>query len=106
MWQEWKQQLNHKKHDEKEWLTLPVHSWHLTACVQQHYADDIASGILILEGPDLQTRPSMSFRTMRPLTPENAPFIKLPVAIWMTSEMRSLQAKSIHMGPRISQLIK
>jgi len=106
LWQVMKQQLNHKKYDEKEWLPLPIHSWHLTACVQQHYADDIASGILILEGPDLQTRPSMSFRTMRPLTPENAPFIKLPVAIWMTSEMRSLQAKSIHMGPRISQLIK
>ncbi|WP_158379428.1 hypothetical protein [Candidatus Williamhamiltonella defendens] len=43
--------------------------------------DNIAAGILILEGLDPQTRPTMFFRTMCYLTLENAPFIKLPVAI-------------------------
>ena len=56
-------------------------------------------------GPEIETAPSMSFRTMLPTAPA-LPFIKLPVAIWMTSEMRSLQAKSIHMGPRISTIIE
>jgi siderophore synthetase component len=51
------------------------------------------------------TLPSTSFRTMLPDTQEPRPFIKLPVAIWMTSEQRTLQAKSIHMGPRLSTLI-
>ncbi|MCL6409231.1 IucA/IucC family siderophore biosynthesis protein, partial [Dickeya dadantii] len=44
--------------------------------------------------------------TVLPVEPPSSPFIKLPVAIWMTSEMRSLQAKSIHMGPRISTIIE
>lgn len=42
---------------------------------------------------------------MLPTDATNKAFVKLPIAVWMTSEMRSLQAKSIHMGPRISQLI-
>mgnify|MGYP001568844949 FL=1 len=46
-----------------------------------------------------------SYRTMMPVLDHAAPLIKLPIALWMTSELRSLQAKSIHMGPRISMLI-
>lgn len=42
---------------------------------------------------------------MMPEGPPDAPFIKLPIALWMTSEQRSLQAKSIHMGPRNSAVI-
>jgi siderophore synthetase component len=88
-----------------DWLPLPVHSWHLENHVRQHFAPEIEQGLLIVDGPDIATRPSMSFRTMLPDGEEGGPFIKLPVAIWLTSEQRSLQAKSIHMGPRISTVI-
>lgn len=102
----WKSGLESKDLVPAEYLPLPVHSWHLENFVKTEYAEEIADGILITDGPDLDTRPSMSFRTMLPETPDDAPFIKLPVAIWLTSELRGLQAKSINMGPRFSTVIE
>ncbi|WP_339538516.1 IucA/IucC family protein [Pseudomonas sp. RA_15y_Pfl2_54] len=104
-WAQWKASLNSKGLDEHQWLPLPIHSWHLQAYVLETFAQEIADGILITDGPDLPTLPTMSYRTMMPALDESAPLIKLPIAVWMTSELRSLQAKSIHMGPRISTVI-
>lgn len=104
-WAQWTAALNAKGLDENQWLPLPIHAWHLQAYVLKTFAAEIEAGILITEGPDLQTLPTMSYRTMMPVLDETAPLIKLPIAVWMTSELRSLQAKSIHMGPRISTVI-
>ncbi len=106
LWQEWKTGLNARGLCESGWLPMPIHGWHLEAHVKSAYAQEIADGILIIDGPHVPTLPTMSFRTVLPATPQAAPFIKLPVALWMTSEQRSLQAKSIHMGPRISPVIE
>ncbi|MDG0022974.1 IucA/IucC family protein [Trinickia sp. Y13] len=106
LWVRWRDSLNEKGLDESAWLPLPIHAWHLEHFVSAEYAAEIAEGILILEGPDVETWPTMSFRTMMPRLPGPVPFIKLPVALWLTSEQRSLQAKSIHMGPRISTVIQ
>lgn len=106
LWSDWKVGLNARRLDENEWLPLPIHAWHLEHYVKREYAAEIDEGILILDGPEIDTLPTMSFRTMAPADVGGAPFIKLPVALWLTSEQRSLQAKSIHMGPRISALIK
>ncbi|OOG36776.1 IucA/IucC family siderophore biosynthesis protein [Polaromonas sp. A23] len=104
LWASWKEQLNARQLDEADWLPLPIHPWHLEHYVKKEYATEIAEGLLITDGPDIETLPTMSFRTMMPCLP--APLIKLPVALWLTSEQRSLQAKSIHMGPRISTVIQ
>ncbi|MEO8390077.1 IucA/IucC family protein [Polaromonas sp.] len=104
VWASWKAQLNARAMNEADWLPLPLHPWHLEHYVKKEYAAEIAEGVLITDGPDIETLPTMSFRTMMPRLP--APFIKLPVALWLTSEQRSLQAKSIHMGPRISTVIQ
>lgn len=104
-WAQWTAALNAKGLDENQWLPLPIHAWHLQAYVLKTFAAEIEAGILITEGPDLPTLPTMSYRTMMPVLDETAPLIKLPIAVWMTSELRSLQAKSIHMGPRISTVI-
>ena len=106
LWQSWKAQLNARQLNEQDWLPLPLHSWHLEHYVQKEYAAEIRNGILIIDGPELITIPTMSFRTMMPDQVDCAPFIKLPVALWLTSEQRSLQAKSIHMGPRISAVVQ
>jgi D-ornithine---citrate ligase len=108
-WAEWKQGLRNKGLDETQWLPLPIHAWQLEHYVRHEHAQDIADGILILDGPQIDTLPTMSFRTMMPARDGRAtlsPFIKLPVALWLTSEQRSLQAKSIHMGPRVSTVIQ
>lgn len=104
-WEQWKASLNAKGLDETQWLPLPIHAWHLQAYVLKTFAEEIEEGILITDGPDIPTLPTMSYRTMMPVLSETAPLIKLPIALWMTSELRSLQAKSIHMGPRISTVI-
>ncbi|WP_044874390.1 IucA/IucC family protein [Pseudomonas sp. LFM046] len=104
-WSEWKAGLNARQLDERNWLPLPIHAWHLEAYVKSTFAAEIADGLLITEGPDIETLPTMSYRTMMPAQADTAPLIKLPIALWMTSEQRSLQAKSIHMGPRISHVI-
>lgn len=102
----WRDGLVARGLNPRDFLPLPIHPWHLKAYVGATYATEIAEGILIAEGPDLLTAPAMSFRTMMPLDPADTPHIKLPIALWMTSEMRSLQAKSIHMGPRNSAVIE
>lgn len=106
LWERWKDGLKSKEIDEQAWLPLPIHSWHLDHFVQKEFAAEIDDGVLIVDGPDIDTWPSMSFRTMMPRLPGPVPFIKLPVALWLTSEQRSLQAKSIHMGPRVSAVIE
>nr|WP_245452147.1 IucA/IucC family protein [Mesorhizobium waimense] len=105
LWRNWVEGLNQRGMSPEDWLPLPVHCWHLENFVRREFASEIASGVFDPDGPEVLTLPSMSFRTMLPDTQEPRPFIKLPVAIWMTSGQRALQAKSIHMGPRISTLI-
>lgn len=104
-WPQWREWLKRQGLIPKEWLPMPLHPWHLAHWVREHFAREIEDGVLLPDGPGLETAPSMSFRTVLPVQNPAMPFIKLPVAIWMTSEMRSLQAKSIRMGPRISVVI-
>ncbi|HTI18031.1 MAG TPA: IucA/IucC family protein [Trinickia sp.] len=106
VWAQWKARLNARQLDERQWLPLPIHSWHLEHFVRREYAAEIDEGILVVDGPNIDTLPTMSFRTMMPRLPGPVPFFKLPIALWLTSEQRSLQAKSIHMGPRISSVIE
>ena len=105
-WREWTAALQARGEEPRRWLPLPLHPWHAEHFVRQQYAAEIEQGLLIADGPAIATRPTMSFRTMLPVAPAQAPFIKLPIALWLTSEQRSLQAKSIHMGPRISSVIR
>ncbi|MGX9147925.1 IucA/IucC family protein [Mesorhizobium sp. 128a] len=105
LWRDWAKGLNSRGKSPEDWLPMPVHSWHLENFVRREFASEVASGVFDPNGPEVLTLPSMSFRTMMPFEQEPRPFIKLPVAIWMTSEQRTLQAKSIHMGPRLSTLI-
>lgn len=105
LWRDWAEGLKQRGKSPEDWLPLPVHSWHLENFVRREFASEIAFGVFDPDGPEVLTLPSMSFRTMLPDTHEPRPFIKLPVAIWMTSAQRTLQARSIYMGPRLSSLI-
>lgn len=106
LWQPWCEGLRRRGLDASQWLPLPIHGWHLENFVRQGFAQEIEAGLLITEGPELLCAPTMSFRTLMPMAPDGAPMIKLPMALWLTGEQRSLQAKSIHMGPRISELLQ
>lgn len=105
LWRDWSEGLSRRGKSPENWLPLPVHSWHLDNFLRREFASEITSGVFDPDGPEVATLPSTSFRTMLPDTEEPRPFIKLPVALQMTSEVRCLDAKSIHMGPRLSTLI-
>ncbi|PST26885.1 IucA/IucC family siderophore biosynthesis protein [Mesorhizobium plurifarium] len=105
LWRDWVKGLKARGRSPAEWQPLPVHAWHLEHFVRREFAAEIEAGVFDPDGPEIVTLPSMSFRTMLPETEAPRPFVKLPIAIWMTSEQRTLQAKSIHMGPRLSTLI-
>ncbi|WP_131669872.1 IucA/IucC family protein, partial [Psychrobacter pygoscelis] len=110
IWSDWVKFLESNNLDPENYYPLPVHGWHLRHFVQKEFSHDIETNNLVIDGPSIMARPTMSFRTVLPCNKDGKslpdfPLIKLPVAIWMTSERRSLQAKSIHMGPRISHVI-
>ncbi|WP_352885099.1 IucA/IucC family protein [Mesorhizobium sp. M0910] len=105
LWHKWVEDLGQRGKSPEDWLAMPVHGWHLEKFVRHEFASEIASGVFDPNGPEVLTLPSMSFRTMLPDTEEPRPFIKLPVAIWLTSGERTLGAKWVYMGPRFSTLI-
>lgn len=105
LWCDWAEEMIKRGRVFEDWLPLPVHTWHLDNILRRELASEISSGVFDPNGPEVVTLPSMSFRTMLPDLQERRPFIKLPVAIWITSEQRILQAKSVYMGPRLSTLI-
>ncbi|MGE9716015.1 IucA/IucC family protein, partial [Escherichia coli] len=87
VWNKWCEWLTSQHQNPQKWLPIPLHPWHLEHWIIEHFSKEIDEGILLPLGPQLETAASMSFRTMLP-TASKSPFIKLPVAIWMTSEMR------------------
>ncbi|MEX6368040.1 IucA/IucC family protein [Providencia huaxiensis] len=62
-------------------MPLPVHDWHLNHWVKQQATSLIDEEILLIDGPQLETKPTMSFRTMLPTDAINTAFIKLPIAV-------------------------
>lgn len=105
VWSEWCDWLESQHRNPQEWLPIPLHPQHLEHWILGHFAKEIDEGILLPFGPEIETAPSMSFRTMLPTAPA-LPFIKLPVAIWMTSEMRSLGLNPFTWGRVLSTIIE
>lgn len=69
LWARWTAGLRERGLDERAWLPLPIHGWHLEHFVREEYAALMEEGALIVDGPDMETWPTMSFRTMMPRLP-------------------------------------
>ena len=101
----WRQQLTRLGLNEQDYLPIPVHPWQAEQVLPRLFAKELQQQILvILAQITITTRPSLSFRSMLPLS-ANAPCLKVPVAIKMTSALRLLSTRSAHMGPRFSKLM-
>ena len=90
-----------------DYLPLPAHPWQVRQELQQIFAHEIGDRLLILTDIVAFTaHPTMSFRTVLPEGQHDAPMVKLPVSLRLTSVQRTVSPRSARMGPRISQLLQ
>ncbi len=102
----WQAALTRRQMQAEAWVPVPMHPYQLKCVLPQRFAAELAAGqIVILDEVTLNCSPSMSFRTVEAIGYAQAPHLKLPVGLQMTSAQRTVSPKSAVMGPRISQLI-
>lgn len=104
---QWRQSLQKREMTLDGWYPLPVHPYQLQYVLPEKFAAEIRRGdIVSLDDVSIATAPTMSFRTVCVLNDTDAPHIKLPVGLRLTSAQRTVSPKSVVMGPRISQLLR
>ncbi|WP_439859091.1 IucA/IucC family protein [Pseudomonas sp. MBLB4136] len=90
----------------EDYLPLPVHPWQAEEVLPRLFAGEIAARQLILTDIQaFQGHPTMSFRTVLPEASPQAPMVKLPVSLRLTSVQRTVSPRSARMGPRVSRLL-
>jgi siderophore synthetase component len=90
-----------------DYLPLPAHPWQARQELPQLFANEIADRLLVLTDIVAFTaHPTMSFRTVLPEGRSDAPMVKLPVSLRLTSVQRTVSPRSARMGPRISHLLQ
>lgn len=89
-----------------DYLPLPAHPWQVSDVLLRMFASQIADKqLLVTDIVAFTAHPTMSFRTVVPEGRDEAPMVKLPVAIRLTSVQRTVSPRSARMGPRVSQLV-
>lgn len=90
-----------------DYLPMPAHPWQARQELPQLFANEIGDRLLVLTDIVAFTaHPTMSFRTVLPEGRCDAPMVKLPVSLRLTSVQRTVSPRSAHMGPRISHLLQ
>ncbi|SDT90491.1 MULTISPECIES: IucA/IucC family siderophore biosynthesis protein [Pseudomonas] len=90
-----------------DYLPLPAHPWQARQELPQTFANEIGDRLLVLTDIVAFTaHPTMSFRTVLPEGRRDAPMVKLPVSLRLTSVQRTVSPRSARMGPRISHLMQ
>ncbi|MGQ4002829.1 rhizoferrin biosynthesis protein FslA [Francisellaceae bacterium CB300] len=105
----WCDELMKKGLDSNDYLMIPIHPWQAEHTLpEKHKCLINCQQLLIIDNCKYTTKPSMSFRTMLPMSSKEGniePHIKLPVAIHATSVMRTVSPESVKTGPRISKVL-
>lgn len=90
-----------------DYLPLPAHPWQARQELPQLFANEIGDRLLVLTDiVAFNAHPTMSFRTVLPEGRRDAPMVKLPVSLRLTSVQRTVSPRSARMGPRISHLLQ
>jgi siderophore synthetase component len=99
-------QLSAQDLEAGDYLPLPAHPWQARQELPQLFANEIGDRLLVLTDIVAFTaHPTMSFRTVLPEGRCDAPMVKLPVSLRLTSVQRTVSPRSARMGPRISHLL-
>jgi siderophore synthetase component len=108
-WEQWRDALRAAGQGNRldDWLPLPLHPYQAAHLVPREFAAEIAAGeLLLLEHAALPAMPTMSFRTVVPDGSPQAPHVKLPVSLRLTSVQRAVSPKIATMGPRLTALLR
>lgn len=104
----WSATLRKRGEDPQAWLPLPIHPYQAQHVLPQKFAAEISAGLLQISSdfPRLRASPTMSFRTVASSENPQAPHLKLPVSLQLTSAQRTVSPKATIMGPRVSNLLR
>jgi len=84
-----------------------IHPWQYENTLTSLFHDEIVNKKLILfQDIYVNTKASLSFRTLIVKDEPRQPHIKLPVAVHSTSAMRTITPASVHNGPKIGKILK
>jgi siderophore synthetase component len=90
-----------------DYVPFPVHPWQARRIIPNLFSDYFKEKIIFLfENITIDMTPTLSFRTLAPVKYPYAPYIKLPVAIQATSDIRTLTNASTENTPKITCLLE
>lgn len=105
--QAWQHALEAKGRKATDYEPFPVHPWQAENVLAKAPAELFRQGeIDLINGPELDTLPCLSVRSMVPSKQESAPGFKLPLGLRLTSSVRTITPRSCHMGPRVGRLLR
>lgn len=106
-WQQWCAAMANRELATSEYIPLPVHPWQAKNRLPELFEDCFESGIMH-ELPDvfIDAAPTLSFRTLAPMSAGNCAYIKLPVAVQATSVFRTLSPGSTENTPKVSRILQ
>ncbi|MFC0560576.1 IucA/IucC family protein [Halalkalibacter alkalisediminis] len=92
-------------HNCEDFFLLPVHPWQKKHVLPRLYKEEIENGHIISIPHPMLVKPTLSFRTVLPMTGEANYHFKLPIEIQMTSAIRTVSANSVHNGPELTLIL-
>lgn len=82
-----------------------IHPWQYDHVLQKDYMDELEQKLMILSDYSLPYYAGLSFRTLVPELPNQAPHIKLSTNVHITGEIRTLSEQTTHNGPLVTQIL-
>lgn len=106
-WHAWCEKLKGEGLSDTNYSPLFVHPWQLDNVLNKLFHNIIANKQLIpFHDVCITTKASLSFRTLMVKDNSTKPHIKLPVAVYSTSAMRTVSHISVHNGPQLGKVLK
>lgn len=103
----WEMKLKEKGFNPKSYLALPIHPWQVQNSLKIHFKDFLESQqIILLDKCTIDSKATMSFRSVCPQENGLCTHLKLPVAIQATSAVRTVSPASIQIGPQVSRILQ
>ena len=82
-----------------------MHPWQYDHVLHQDYMEELNQQLVIISEYSIPYYAGLSFRTLVPELPNEAPHIKLSTNVHITGEIRTLSEQTTHNGPLVTQIL-